>query len=130
MSDILLITHPDKIYNQNKTVSLVCPTEETKQEFQKILAESNTPINVYLIDETVEDFDYILTIHRMSEICVVDLDNLSPLLKKVESYLISFGNTFWLTKGNEKVYNMISTNRIYSIDQLNEKLGGSFEKIK
>ena len=129
MHDITLITPPDKVFNKNVSIFLIYPTAEIKKSLQDILAEINNPINVYLYDKVdTHDFDWLLSVHKYADIAILDLDNIDTELTQIVSYLISFDNTYWLTKGSTMLYNKISNKQIYNLDFLNDKLGGNIEK--
>jgi len=128
MTDLLLITTPDKVYNQNEDILLICPTKRTKAQFENILATTDKPYNIYIFNTEDEDIDWLLEVHRFCKFVIADLDNFSPICKQIESYLVSFSNTFWLTKGTYSVYNKISNNRIYSVDNIRNKIGGILEE--
>lgn len=129
MHDITLITPPDKVFNKNVSIFLIYPTAEIKKSLQDILAEINKPINVYLYDKVdTHDFDWLLSVHKFADIAILDLDNIDTELTQIVSYLISFDNTYWLTKGSTMLYNKISNKQIYNLDFLNDKLGGNIEK--
>lgn len=129
MHDITLITPPDKVFNKNVSIFLIYPTAEIKKSLQDILAEINKPINVYLYDKVdTHDFDWLLSVHKFADIVILDLDNIDTELTQIVSYLISFDNTYWLTKGSNVLYNKISNKQIYNLDFLNDKLGGNIEK--
>ena len=129
MNDITLITPPDKVYNKNVSIFLIYPTAEIKKSLQDLLAENNKPINVYLYDKVdTHDFDWLLSVHKFADMAILDLDNIDTELTQIVSYLISFDNTYWLTKGSNMLYNKISNKQIYNLDFLNDKLGGNIEK--
>ena len=127
MSDIILITPPDKVYNKNKNILLITPSEEHRQSIQNILAKNNEPVNIYLYSDNI-DLDWLLTMHRICDAVFLDLDNMPQELRDLASYLVSFNNTYWLTKGENIYYNKISANKIYNLDFLTTKLGGIVEK--
>ena len=80
-------------------------------------------INIYLYEQE-EEHDWLLTLHRMCNFVVIDIDNSPSLTRDAISYFISFPNTFWLTNGDNVYYNKISNNRIYNLDWI----GGKLEK--
>ena len=129
MSNITLITPPDKIFNQNINIFLLYPSEKIKNDLQDFLASSTQSINVYIYENQEEhDIDWLLSVHKMSEVVITELDNLPTEIKQIESYLISQSNTYWLTKGENMFYNKLSVNRIYNLDFLTTKIGGTVEK--
>ena len=72
-------------------------------------------------DPNGKDIDWVLNVHKISQIVILDLDNLPPYWKKLESYLVSFGNTYYLTKAEEIMYNKISANRIFAVEEIESK---------
>ena len=43
------------------------------------------------------------------------------------SYLLGHSNVYWLTKGENVVYNILSKNRIYNLDWLYNSIGEQLE---
>lgn len=129
MSNITLITPPDKVFNQNTNIFLLYPSEKIKSDLQDILADTISPVNIYLYENTDEhDIDWLLSIHKLSDIVLVELEQLPSEIKQIEAYLISQSNTYWLTKGENVWYNKLSVNKIYDLNFLTTKLGGTVEK--
>lgn len=136
MSDkILIITPPDKLFNQNNSCLLIYPSNGVRQQFEKLLANSSQGQNVYLysiepnIEEEVEhDIDWLLTVSKMCETVILDLDNCPLDIRMLGSYLISLPNTYWLTSEDNLMYNKLSPNRIYNLDKIEHLIGGSFEQ--
>jgi flagellar biosynthesis protein FliP len=129
MSNITLITPPDKIFNQNTNIFLLYPSEKIKSDLQDVLADTVSPVNIYLYENTDEhDIDWLLSIHKLSDIVLVELEQLPSEIKQIEAYLISQSNTYWLTKGENVWYNKLSVNKIYDLNFLTTKLGGTVER--
>jgi flagellar biosynthesis protein FliP len=129
MSNITLITPPDKVFNQNTNIFLLYPSEKIKSDLQDVLADTVSPVNIYLYENTDEhDIDWLLSIHKLSDIVLVELEQLPSEIKQIEAYLISQSNTYWLTKGENIWYNKLSVNKIYDLNFLTTKLGGTVER--
>jgi flagellar biosynthesis protein FliP len=129
MSNITLITPPDKVFNQNTNIFLLYPSEKIKSDLQDVLADTVSPVNIYLYENTDEhDIDWLLSIHKLSDIVLVELEQLPSEIKQIEAYLISQSNTYWLTKGENVWYNKLSVNKIYDLNFLTTKLGGTVER--
>ena len=127
---INLITPPDKLHNNNLTFLLVYPSSDTKSQFQNLIENFEGTINVYLYEcvETDPALDWLLDIVKYSNYVVLDIDNFPPLHTNIISYILGNQNVFWLTKGENIVYNTISKNRIYNLDWLYNQIGGNIEK--
>ena len=129
MSNITLITPPDKVFNQNTNIFLLYPSEKIKSDLQDVLADTVSPVNIYMYENTEEhDIDWLLSVHKLSDIVLVELEQLPTEIKQIEAYLISQSNTYWLTKGENVWYNKLSVNKIYDLNFLTTKLGGTVER--
>ena len=125
MSVINLITPPDKLYNQAGSILLVYPTEYIEQELQKILSAATADTNIYIynINNDEHNYTWLLDVHKFCNICIMNLDDLPVELKCMESYFISFSHTYWLSQGENTLYNKISQNKIYTLERLQPILG-------
>jgi hypothetical protein len=124
MTQIKIITPPDIIYDRARTMVLIHPSESIKVDIQNILNNSTIDYSIYLYDiNTIEHTDWLLAVHKMCDICIVDLDCLPIELKCIESYFISYPNTFYMTQGENQLYNKISNNRIHLIEEIKHIIG-------
>ena len=124
MSKINLITPPDMLHNKNKSILCISFDNENRKSLQNVLAKVQENLNIYIFDNDITEIDWLLNLHKICDVCIVNLDNLPQEIRTIMSYLISFDNTYWLTKGEEILYNKISSNRIFKLDQIKEKIGG------
>ena len=56
----------------------------------------------------------------MCDQTIIDLDHCDSQVRDLASYIIAQSNTLWLTNAVETVYNKLSINRIYDLQQLTE----------
>jgi len=126
---IVLITPPDKLFNQNPSCLLIHPRETIRQEAQEILARSNNAQNIYLynVNDDQSNVDWLLTVAKISELVILDLDNSPEHVRVLGSYLVSLPHTYWLTSEDWMQYNKLSSNRIYGLDVVEHLIGGSIE---
>ena len=128
-SKIVIITPPDKIFNQNNSTLLIYPSTGIKKELQDILAESTQSQNIYIYEEQENhDYDWILTVSKMVDCVILDFDNCPHEMRMLSSYLISLPNTFWLTAEDTLCYSMLSPNRIYGLENIKNLIGGKIEE--
>lgn len=127
---ILIITPPDKIFNQNLNCLMIYPSASVKKEMQDILANSTIEQNIYLYEpeEDEQDFDWLLTVSKMSEVVVLDIDNCPHPIRMLASYLISLPNTYWLTSEDWLCYSKLSPNRIYGLQDIQNLIGDTIEE--
>lgn len=129
-NNILLITPPDKVHNQNTSIFLIYPTKQIKNQVHHLLAQYESALNVYIYEPVFEEefnLDWVLDVSRISDYVIFDIDNSETHVKEVAAYLVSLPNVFWLTSIEQSCYTKLSVNRIYDLDILNH-IGGNFEK--
>jgi len=129
LKNLNIITLPDKLYNDALVVLLVYPTTELQEAVQSHLVDIDDDINIYVYDKQVyadEDIDWLLTIFAMSDITIINVDTVQHHLRDLLSFMIAKSKTFWLTNGENRVYNKLSNNRIKNFEFLSN-LGGQFE---
>jgi hypothetical protein len=114
MNKINLITPPDKLHNDAFSLLLIQPTEFTKSQIQAIVQEIDIAINIYLYETS--DVDWLLDVTALADCVIVDIDNCNSATRDLCSYLIAKPKTYWLTQGENTVYNKLSANRIYDLD--------------
>lgn len=132
MTNINLITPPDKVYSDAISVLVVFPSKDLQQQIQnEIFPNAKESINVYLYDKpqyTLADTDWLLSVFTLSQIVIIDVDQCPPYVKDLLSFMIAKPKTYWLTNAVDSVYNHISGNRIYNISILSSALGGNSEE--
>lgn len=130
MSDkLLLITPPDKIFNQNHSCLLIYPSKDIREQAQSILANSNGYQNIYIYDvsEDQSDVDWLLSVAKMCNVVVLDYDNCTEHVRHLAAYIVSLPHTYWLTSEDKMLYNKLSPNRIYGLDVIEHLIGGNVE---
>jgi hypothetical protein len=126
MSDINLITPPDKLHNHNFSILLINPSDNLRLELQELIKNSNHYFDLYLweVNNGNEDYEWLFDVHKFVNLCILELENLPSEIKMIESYLISFGNTYFITQQENILYSKISSNRIFTVTQLEKIIRG------
>ena len=131
MNDISLITPPDRLYTDEYSFLLIYPSQPIKEQFQNLLADAEIPLHVYLYEPAeTEEPEWLLDVFQTVNTVIIDLDNCTSAIRDLAGYFLSKDKTFWLTKGEGKLYNIINKHRLYDLDYLREKIGGNLEKKK
>lgn len=128
MSDITLITPPDHIFSEAYNFLLIYPSKDIKEQFNSIIANKDQYFNVYLYEATKEEQDpkWLLSTINIADSIILDVDNSLPQIGDILAYIIAKPQTYWLTKGENMYYNMLSNKRVYNLDFITT--GGNFEK--
>lgn len=125
MSDLTVITPPDKIHNNEYSILLINPSNFLKESLQNAIVDVKKHLNIYLYQQqtNTDDPEWLLEIFALCDIVIMDVDNSSPSIRNLTSYFISKNKTYWLTNSGDNVYNLISKNRIYDLDFIKTKIG-------
>lgn len=123
MNDITIITPPDILYNDTRSILLITPSANTKKIIQDILKQSVEAVNVYLYEPDLEtNIEWLLSLVKIVDITIFELDNCDINTRVFASHFIAQSNTFYLTNDGITPYNLISKNRIYDFTWLENLL--------
>ena len=125
LGKITVITPPDKLFNLTISYLLVKPSLHVKQQFQTILSKSIDDINVFIYDQDELDIDWLLSVANQADVVIIDVDNCDPITKQFVTFMIAQPNAHYITNDEVTPYNLISKNRIYSLDWLVDQLKDS-----
>ena len=131
LGKINLITPPDKLFNDTESYLLVKPSQYVKEQFQTLLSFALDDINVFILDETDHDIEWMLSVATHVDYVIVDIDNCDPITQKFITFMLSQPNVHYLTTDEVTPYKLISRNRIYDLEwikQLRDHLEGGDEE--
>ena len=118
MDLITIITPPDKLYDNSKSILIITPSNSVKLQLQTFLSEYPDEMNVYLYDQDEDDIEWLLSVMKASDCVIFDIDNSGQTLRNLSGFIVSQKNVFYLTKDSETPYNMLSKNRVYDLSWL------------
>jgi hypothetical protein len=131
LNKINIVTSPDQLFNDSYEILLLYPSNTLLNELQnKFLTHFDDDSNIYLYDKenyNKEEVDWVLRVFKSVDVVIIDIDNAKMWFRDLISFMIAKNKTYWLTNGEDSVYNHISKNRVYNLDFL-QKTGDSFEK--
>ena len=134
MNKINIITPPDILFNDAYTMLLVYPSKSLQEELQDtFLNSTKLDVNVYYFDRanyTKQDVEWLLNIFKMSETVIVDVDNTAPWAKDLLGYMIAKPKTYWLTNGQDSVYNSLSNKKVYNLDFMSKIGDNNVETVQ
>lgn len=120
MSEILVITPNDILYNNNFSILLICPNPELKKFTHDALTDVKDDINVYLYETNPyeSEIPWLIQVSKIVDYIILDVDQCFGDTLLLVSYLIAQTKTFYLTNGNQMPYNMLSNNKVTDFEQL------------
>lgn len=122
LGKITVITPPDKLFNLTLSYLLVKPSMHIKQQFQTILSKSVDDLNVFIYDEADSEISWLLSVAQQVDCVIIDVDNCDAVTKQFITFMIAQPNAHYITNDEITPYNLISKNRIYSLDAIVEQL--------
>jgi hypothetical protein len=126
-SKINLITPPDRLYNSNLSYLLVKPSTKLKLQFQNKLSQIDEDVNVYVFDDQELDIDWLLSVSQSADFTIIDIDNCDDLTKLFIALILTQANSFYYTSDETTPWHLISRNRIYNMDWIQEVLNNDEE---
>lgn len=118
MDLITIITPPDKLYNNSKSIMVITPSNSIKLQLQTFLSEYPDEMNVYVYDQDDDDIEWLLSVIKASDCVIFDIDNSGQTIRNLSGFIVSQKNVFYLTKDSKTPYNMLSKNRVYDLSWL------------
>lgn len=121
MNKINIITPPDIIHADTANITLIFTGKEIQNQIQEKIIPQAESMNIFYFNVeqyTKDNLDWLLSVIDMSEIVIVDVDNCPPYVREILSFIIAKPKTYWLTNAVTPVYNHISLNRIYNLDNI------------
>ena len=121
---IKLVTYPDILHTRSEKMFLICPGEGIEKDLQEnILPHVTEPLQIYHTDleQTTEQLEWVLTVFGLCDTVIVNADNMPENTSVLLGYFLSFDKTYYLTQGNNLLYNRLNANRIYNLDFLKIK---------
>jgi len=122
LGKITVITPPDKLFNLNLSYLLVKPSVVVKEQFQTILSQSIDDLNVFIYDSEENDISWLLSVAHQVDVVIIDIDSCDYVTKQFVTFMLAQGNVHYITNDEITPYGLISKNRIYSLEQIVERL--------
>ena len=116
LGKINLITPPDMMFNLADSFLLIKPSLAVKQQFQSMLSQLDSDINVFIFDENDHDIEWMLSVAQQVDTVVIDLDNCDQLTKQFATVIMVQTNVYYFTNDTYTPYTLINRNRIYDFN--------------
>jgi len=118
LGKINVITPPDKLFNKIPSILLVKPSMQLKEHFQKQISKVAFELNVFVFDDIESDIDWLLSVHMLADITVIDIDNCDIITKSFVTLMLSNPDSYYATTDEVTPYGLISKNRIYNFENI------------
>ena len=99
MTDIKLITPPDRLYTNEASILSVYPSKFVKEELQTVLLEVDIPIHLYLYEKSEDEhqYEWLVDVFQQADCVILDIDNCPPEVRDITGYFLSRDKTFFFS---------------------------------
>lgn len=118
---ITIITAPDILHNQSYSILLIQPTNDIKKQIEQFLRTNDSPINIYIYEHQTTDINWLLTVLKLTNIAIIDLDAVQENLKYFISYILSFPNVWYKQSHNLPDWSLLNKNKFFDFPQIHIK---------
>jgi len=115
---IKVITAPDLIFDQAMSVTVISPGQDLKQQVEKFALEVDQHINIFFYAGFEQDIQWLLTVSKMSDHVIIDIDNCPDDVSQFLSYLLSLPNTYYRSAAMKMPWDLLNKNRFYDFPTL------------
>jgi len=95
-----------------------------------MLTDLKEDVNVYVYDDNENDIDWLLGVAQIVDFVIIDIDNCDQLTKLFVALLLTQSNTHYITTDEITPYKLISRNRIFNFDWIQEVLNSTDDDDK
>lgn len=115
---IKLITAPDLVFDQAPSILVIAPNDDLKKSVEDFIADKTKSLNLYFYFGAEQDLKWLLTVSKLSDTVLIDLDHCSEDLNKIIGYIISMPNTYYRTADDRFDWSLLNSNRFYDFPTL------------
>lgn len=115
---IKIITSPDIVIDQSPSILLVAPDKFLKKNLENFIAEKKQPLNLYFYFGNENDIKWLLTISKLSDFIIIDIDNCTNNILNFVSYMLTIPNSYYKTKNDNNDWSLINKNRFYDFPDI------------
>lgn len=121
MTDLIkVITAPDIVYDQSYKILIINPADDLKLNLEQWALNSNKHLSIYYYTAEDSDLSWLLTVANISDLILLDLDNLTANVEILQSYLISLPQTHYRCKNVKAPWHLLNKNRFWDFPTIKE----------
>ena len=113
---INVITEPDYLFNQARSLLLIQPSNDIKSDIQDYLGTIDESVNLYLFDKG--DLKWLFTVLKTVDIAILDFDNISDDVLMFASYILSHPNVSYRDSMQKYKWELINKNRFFDLTEI------------
>lgn len=115
---IQIITSPDIVIDQSPSILIVAPDKNLKKNLENFIAEKKKPLNLYFYFGNENNIKWLLTIAKLSDFIIIDIDNCTDKILNFVSYMLTVPNSYYKTQDETNEWSLINKNRFYDFPEI------------
>ena len=126
MPKLNLITEPDKLYNENRSILLITPSISCKADFNERAKQFENDVNVYMFEtndpDEQQNLKWLIEVANTVDLIIFDMNGIFKD-RWLIGYILNKSNCFYLWSGSDAFeFHLINSNRIYDLEFLPKKI--------
>ena len=117
---IQVVTAPDIIFDQSFNLLVIAPGSNLTKSLEDFIVEKKKSLNLYFYFGTENDIKWLLTIAKIADCTIIDLDNCPEQVTKFASYILSLPNTHYKTDNKLVDWSIINSNKFYDFPEIKD----------
>ena len=123
MTKTTMITEPDKLLNNRVSVLLVVPDNDLKSQFNDLMKEMDTEVNLYMWELGDPDYDsnikWLVEVARDVDHIILNCDGMWKD-RWIVGYLLQLSHCYFRHTGSTEAfgYNIVNNNKIWDLKYL------------
>lgn len=119
---IKIITEPDLIFDRAHSLLVIAPSQDLKEKIEEYVLNVDDHVNIYIYNGTDNNLSWLLSVAKMVDYIIVDIDTCPDNVSQFLSYLLSFPNTYYRCLNMRQPWDLLNKNRFYDFPRFNEEL--------
>lgn len=115
---IKVVTAPDIVFDQSFNLLIIAPANDLTKSLEDFVVSNLKSINLYFYLGTEDDIKWLLTIAKISDFIILDLDNCNEKILPFVSYILSLPNAHYRTSKSFVDWSILNKNQFYDFPEI------------
>ena len=115
---VKVITPPDVVFDQAKSLLVICPSWELKSKVTDYALEADDHVNVFLYSDFDTNVTWLLSTANSVDYVIIDIDTCTDAVNHFLSYILSLPHTYYCCEHMKAPWDLLNKNRFYDFPKL------------
>jgi hypothetical protein len=115
---IKVVTAPDIVFDQSFNILVISPANDLTKSLEDFVVSRLKSMNLYFYLGSENDLKWLLTIAKIADCVIIDLDNCNEQISPFIAYILSLPNTHYRTNNISIDWSILNKNRFYDFPEI------------